>query len=439
MKKLVIVTIITLLVAFSSQVIMAQSYMRWVDWSKFDYTPSSDEVAHIFNELSSNRIEAGKIYYLPSGISYKMRRPDLLLIYIRKVYRNIDPTIKNANDDQIYEILSKSTIETAGDDIPYSFRNYFIAKNGEVRFIGGPLKIGVPILVTEDGIPGLKPNCFNPLEIYTENSDPEYSRSAVVADSIKTKNGVSDTVYVVIQLESNEDLPKYRTTYCYWRGYWDYSYVWTYPVYYPYYYVGYSWGFYRPYWWHHGPIYFSNCNYYHPYYHGWYTYNYHHNYYGRYDNSWHHGYRNNYKSFDHNNYTSYNKRYSNKSNVRTSNSRNNYIQNSSRNSGNDVRSSNSNVRNNNSTNNSRINNSTNSVRNSTNNSSRTNNYVYQNNQNRQRNYSPSNSNNRGTSGYSPSRSSNGSNMNRNNVGNSRTSNSGGNRSTGSGGNRGRGR
>lgn len=454
MKKLVIAMIIILLVAFSSQVISAQSYMRWVDWpSQPNYVASADDMAQVFYKLSHNEIQANTVYYLRNGISYKINKPELYLDYMRKAVRAADAGA--ITDDQIFQDIAYSDPTNWGNDIPYMVKNYYVAKNGEVRYFS-TMKTGVPILLV-NGIPILKRDCGNPLVVYSEDYKPTYSRSAVVADSIKIKNGISDTVYVVIQVEEKEDLSAYQTTYCYWRGYWDYSYVWTYPVYYPYYYVGYSWGFYRPYWWHHGPIYFSNCNYYHPYYHGWYTYDYHRNYYGRHDNSWRHGHRNNnYKSFDYSNYTNYNKRYSENRNIKSSNS--GYNQKSLSNSRNvnnqNTRNSNSGVQNINSrkgnvSNTNSVNRSTNTSTNnynrernnsvnqnkSTNNGTRSN-PVY----NKQRqNYTPNYSNSRGTSNYSPSRSNNSSRGNRSNVSNSRPSNSSssGNRSSSGSSNNGR--
>jgi hypothetical protein len=460
MKKLVIAMIITLLVAFSgSQGVMGQNNQPWIySINEPNHMFSTYELSEIVTNLGAGNIKGREVFFLNSGVSCKINHPKEYLEYLTIAVKSADASVVTTGD--VANAIENGNISDWEDDVPYLCKNYFYSEEeNRVLFMGNYSGAKKGKFLFINGIPTARVKCGNPLEVYGEDYKPKYKRNAVVADSIKTKNGVTDTVYVIVQLEEKEYLPSYSTTYCRWSGYsWVYYNDWTCPVFYPYYPVS-CWGFYRPYWWHQ-PIYFSNSCYWNPYYHGWYNYSYHNNYYGRNDNSWrrHHGNNNYHSSFDNNNYVNYRKRVSVNNSVRTFNSRNNYTQSNSRNSVNNNRGSSSsnqvnviNSRKGVVTNNlSNIRNSNSNVRNSTNNYNRGTNLnkstnsntrsnpVYQNNQNRQRqNYTPSNSNNRGTNNYSPSRSNNSSTGNRSNVNTSR-SNSGntGNRSS-SGSNNGR--
>jgi hypothetical protein len=259
-------------VAFlSSQMVSAESYQRWIYWvNQPNHIANANDMADITQALSKEEILANSIYSLNSGVTYKIPWPDLYFEYIMRCVKASDATVVTAMD-AVKAILNGDAVKW-GNDIPYTVKNYFYSTtHNEVRFIGNysGAEGGIMVLLI-NGIPTIKLDCGNPLEVYAENYTPVYTKSVIVADSINiTKKGntrTADTSYVIIQLEEKESPRVYQTKVIYLEEFRPpvVYYEPYYPTYIPF--VFFPFYSYCPYFWggrNYGNVYIDNSNHYH--------------------------------------------------------------------------------------------------------------------------------------------------------------------------------
>lgn len=226
MKKLVLSLGIIILTFLSSEMVYAESYQRWIYWvNQPNYIATANDMSEIIVRLGRKEIVANSVYKLNSGITFKIPKPDLYLEYVLRSIYAADATIISI--EKASKAVLYGDAVRWGNDIPYRVKNYFFSTvHNEVRFIGNYSgeEMGVFILLI-NGIPTIKLDCGNPLEVYSDGYIPEYTRSVKVADTIKivVKDNIpkTDTTFVIIQLEEKEAPRMYPTTIAYYQESYD--------------------------------------------------------------------------------------------------------------------------------------------------------------------------------------------------------------------------
>ena len=167
MKK---VMFLILFAIASNQIVVAESYQRWVYWvSPVNHEVTASEMAEITNLLYDNKIVASEEFALSSGTRLKIPQPSLYLQYIEKAVRAANPAVLS-KDDIVFAINDAEKLRW-GNDISGSFRNYYYSYVYKgVRSIDNFTGEGRGIdFLFINGIPAIKCDCGNPIE----NKNPQ--------------------------------------------------------------------------------------------------------------------------------------------------------------------------------------------------------------------------------------------------------------------------
>ena len=161
MKK---VFILVLLAIASSQVMVAESYQRWVYWIPETHEVTAPEMAEITSLLYDNKVVANKEFNLSSGTRLKIPQPSLYLQYIEKAVRAANPAALDKDD--IITSLNDSEKMRWGNDISGTYRNYYYSYVYKgVRFIDNFVGEGKEVdFLFINGVPAIKCDCGNPIE-----------------------------------------------------------------------------------------------------------------------------------------------------------------------------------------------------------------------------------------------------------------------------------
>ena len=176
MKKFIFLCLLAL---FGLQSLcFAESYQRWIYWTnESDHVANANEMADIFSALSSGKIVPGGKYNLSSGVTFVILQPKLYYEYLVRCIQKSDPSAQTVED--MIKAIQGGQRTRWGNDISCRVKNYWTNSNGKIsvtpNYSGA--EAGVQVLLI-NGIPTIKLDCGNPLEIYGNSEYVQPTRNA---------------------------------------------------------------------------------------------------------------------------------------------------------------------------------------------------------------------------------------------------------------------
>lgn len=198
-KKILCVIIFLLTV----QVVQAQSYQRWIYWvEEPTHELTSQEMGDITKMLYEGEIASSKSFRLSTGVILKIPQPYLFLKYIKIAVQSVRPWA--TEKDQILDALYTSDRFMWGNDVNVRVFNHWISKQNEkANFTNNYSGEGKNVFfLFIDGIPTIKCDCGNPLELmpeyYSYRHTQKYKKEEF--DPIREKSGSSQEPRIVPSL-----------------------------------------------------------------------------------------------------------------------------------------------------------------------------------------------------------------------------------------------
>lgn len=151
-----------------SQVVHAQSYQRWIYWSNEGHQVTASEMGEITEKLFDREIIPNRTFALSNGVSLRIPQPLLFLRYIRIAVLSVRPWA--TEKDQIIDAIYNSDRFRWGNDVNVRVKNHWVSvQNKKATFTNNYSGEGKNVFfLFIDGIPTIKCDCGNPLELMPE-------------------------------------------------------------------------------------------------------------------------------------------------------------------------------------------------------------------------------------------------------------------------------
>lgn len=187
--KKILFTIIFLL---GVQVVQAQSYQRWIYWTNESHQVSAQEMGEITEKLFNGEIVADEVFMLSNGVSLKIPKPYHFLRHIRIAVLSVRPWA--TSKEQIVDAIYNSERFMWGNDVIIRVKNHWISEqNQKASFTNNYTGEGNGVFfLFIDGIPVIKCDCGNPLELLPEYYSFRHNEP-VSSESDKTRRRDSDS------------------------------------------------------------------------------------------------------------------------------------------------------------------------------------------------------------------------------------------------------
>ena len=171
MKNCLFFLLVALMLGSQSN-LFAGSYQRWIVWvNEPRHISNPSEMADIFAGLSQGKILPNKLYQV-GQTTFKITYPESYFVYLKKCIQVSDPSITTVAE-MIKAIKNGEKVQW-GNDLHMKTKNYWINSSGEVVFTENysGAELGVWVLLI-NGIPTIKLDCGNPLEVYLESQQQQ--------------------------------------------------------------------------------------------------------------------------------------------------------------------------------------------------------------------------------------------------------------------------
>jgi len=172
MTKLIQKILLVAFIIISSQVVQgvqAQSYQRWIYWvGNENHQLTAREMGEITEKLFNQEIIPDKVFNLSSGVSLRIPQPNLFLRYIRISVMSVRPWASSRED--ILDAIYKADRFRWGNDVVIRVKNHWVSdQNKKVTYTNNYSGEGKnSFFLFIDGIPAVKCDCGNPLELMPE-------------------------------------------------------------------------------------------------------------------------------------------------------------------------------------------------------------------------------------------------------------------------------
>jgi hypothetical protein len=174
MTKLIQKILLVAYIIISSQAVFsfsvqAQSYQRWIYWvGNENHQLTAQEMGEITEKLFNGEILPNKVFVLSNGVSLRIPQPSLFLRYIRTAVLSVRPWATER--DQIVDAIYTADRFRWGNDVNVRVKNYWVSdQNKKVNYTNNYSGEGKnSLFLFIDGIPTIKCDCGNPLELLPE-------------------------------------------------------------------------------------------------------------------------------------------------------------------------------------------------------------------------------------------------------------------------------